>query len=247
MLGVHHPLLKSIRKAARHGGVTAEGLAIAEGVHLMEEALRMPGIVHALVVSERFSRTVGRVAVPVHIISDAAFAQISSVETNQGVLALVKLEAKPLKDVIGEGVSVALDGLQDPGNAGTILRTAEAFGAGGAVFVRPCVSPWNPKTIRASAGSALRLPIAIVEWEELAAPARDQGITLYAASPRGEYRVDETAWSLPAVILVGNEGSGIPPLHEEGAIPVRIPTRRVESLNAAMAAGILLYEACKRQ
>jgi TrmH family RNA methyltransferase len=142
---------------------------------------------------------------------------------------------------------ITLDGIQDPGNAGAMIRSAEAFGATGAVFLKGTVSPWNPKTLRASAGSLLRVPFAVTEWEVLLGEVERRGIGLYAASPRAEKRVDEVRFDQPVVLLIGNEGNGVPPEHERFATPVRIPTASVESLNAALAVGILLYEARRQR
>ena len=128
-----------------------------------------------------------------------------------------------------------------------MVRSADAFGASGVVFLKGTVSPWNPKTLRASAGSLFRLPFAIADWEPFLAEIQGLQIPCYAAHPRAEKRVDEVPLHQPAVILIGNEGRGIPPLHEQFATSVRIPTQNVESLNAALAAGILLYEARRQR
>ena len=127
-----------------------------------------------------------------------------------------------------------LDGVQDPGNAGAILRTAEAFGATGAVFLKGTVSPSNPKCLRASAGSAFRVPIAV----EI-----PPGLTLYAADPRAELSVSQANLGVACAIVIGGEGSGVRPELVARATGVKIPTTGVESLNAAVAAGILLYAA----
>jgi TrmH family RNA methyltransferase len=183
-----------------------------------------------------------------HLVEESVFHQISSVENSQGVISLIRIEERPLSDCIeGMALVIALDGIQDPGNAGAMIRSAEAFGATGAVFLKGTVSPWNPKTLRASAGSLLRVPFAVMEWEAFLDEVQGRGIGLYAASPRAEKRVDEVRFDEPAVLLIGNEGNGVPPDHARLATPVRIPTSNVESLNAALAAGILLYEARRQR
>jgi TrmH family RNA methyltransferase len=247
MLGVHHPLLKSVRKAVHAGARTPDGLAVAEGFHLLAEARRAGLPIHAILATPKAAARLENDPA-LHLVDEAVFHQISSVENSQGVLSLLPVEESPLAQTLaGHTLAVALDGLQDPGNAGAIARSAEAFGATGIVFLKGSVSPWNPKTLRASAGSLFRLPFAIAAFDDLLAAVHSQSLPLYAAAPRAPKRIDEIPLSQPAVILIGNEGRGIPPDHERHSTPVRIPTQNVESLNAALAAGILLYEARRQR
>jgi TrmH family RNA methyltransferase len=138
----------------------------------------------------------------------------------------------------GTPLVVVLDGVQDPGNAGAILRAAEAFGATGAVFLHGTVSASNPKCLRASAGSAFRLPIVTEIPADLA---------LYAADPRAKLPVSQAHLGVACAIVIGGEGSGVRPELAARATGVKIPTTTVESLNAAVAAGILLYEARRQR
>jgi TrmH family RNA methyltransferase len=144
-----------------------------------------------------------------------------------------------------------LDGLQDPGNAGAVVRSAEAFGATGVVFLKGTVSPHNPKTLRASAGSLFRVPFLDGLTAELLCTAFEQnGLEMYAAvahregisKPLGE--VDLTRKS---AIVFGSEGRGVSPAVRAAAEELSIPTVKVESLNAAVAAGIVLYEAWRQR
>jgi TrmH family RNA methyltransferase len=155
------------------------------------------------------------------------------------MLALVRLPEWIEKDLLkATPLVVVLDGVQDPGNAGAILRTAEAFGATGAVFLKGTVSLSNPKCLRASAGSAFRLPV-VTEIPN--------GLKLYAADPRAELPVAAADLTAPCAIIIGAEGSGVRPELAAHATGVKIPTSGVESLNAAVAAGILLYEARRQR
>ena len=247
MLGAHHPLVKSIRKAVQRGARTDDGFAIAEGFHLFYEAIRANAVIGAILATPAAAEKLDG-ATNLHVIDGSTLAQISSVENSQGVIALVQIDDQPVASCFsGNPLVIALDGIQDPGNAGAIVRSAEAFGATGVVFLKGTVSPWNPKTLRASAGSLFRLPFAIAGWEPLLTEIQHRQIPLYAAHPRAEKRVDEVPLHQPAVIIIGNEGRGIPPGHERHATAVRIPTDNVESLNAALAAGILLYEARRQR
>jgi TrmH family RNA methyltransferase len=152
----------------------------------------------------------------------------------------------------GNSLVVVLDGLQDPGNAGAILRAAEAFGATGAMFLKGTVSPFNPKTLRASAGSLFRVPFLHGMDPELARAALQQNkVELYAAVPA---RPDGLLRPLGEVdltgrcgLIIGNEARGVSGELRSAALDVSIPTVGVESLNAAVAAGILLYEARRQR
>jgi TrmH family RNA methyltransferase len=183
-------------------------------------------------------------------VRDGDFAGLASTETPQGVLALVRPPAWTLDQLLhGRMPLVAvLDGVQDPGNAGAILRAAEAFGATGAAFLKGTVSPYNPKCMRASAGSVFRLPIAAALDESLllAALGKKRGV-LYAAMPRASLLVSDASFATSCAIVIGSEGRGVSHKLAEHSIALRIPTTGVESLNAAVAAGILFYEARRQR
>ena len=152
---------------------------------------------------------------------------------------------------------MVLAAVQDPGNVGTILRSAEAFGATGAVTTRGTADPYSPKGLRASAGSALRLPVMRgMAIPVLLAQLRASGVKIYAAvsqasgaAPKtGAARVPEANLTEGCAIFVGNEGAGLPPEVEHAADSlISIPTRTVESLNAGVAASIVLYEAARQR
>jgi TrmH family RNA methyltransferase len=151
-----------------------------------------------------------------------------------------------LEQVIGgDALVVVLDGVQDPGNAGAILRVAEAFGATGAIFLKGTVNPYNPKCLRGSAGSAFRVPL--VAGVEPQAFLERVPLTLYAAMPRAQKVLSEAGLASPCAIIIGSEAHGVNPEIAARAEGVRIPTAGVESLNAAVAAGILLYEARRQR
>jgi TrmH family RNA methyltransferase len=231
-----NPLLKEVRRLAAGGAPGEDRLVLAEGPHLLDEALRSGIEIHAVILAESVGEIPNMGATRVVRLLDGLFNKLVSTESPQGVLALVRMpELEPLK---GTPLMVVLDGVQDPGNAGAILRTAEAFGATGAVFLKGTVSPSNPKCLRASAGSSFRLPI-ITDI-----PAN---LTLYAADPRGTLSVADAKLTAPCAIVIGAEGRGVRPELAARATGLKIPTIGVESLNAAVAAGILLYEARRQR
>src|SRR3954454_5197484 len=195
-----NPLLKDVRRAIGRGGLTQDGLCVAETFHLLEEALRSGCEVKAVLLAESAQSRAGRLrGVRVAILPDALLQGLSGTESAQGVIALVKPPVWTMDDLFRERpLIVVLDGLQDPGNAGTILRAAEAFGATGAVFLKGSVSPHNPKTLRASAGSLFRLPYVFgVEAAEARKMLRDRGVQMYAALSAGARPVAEVDLTRP--------------------------------------------------
>ena len=237
-----NPLVKQIRRAVSRGTLTEDGFAVAEGVHLLEEALAAQREIAVVLAAES-----ARVRFPdARVVSDKIFAELSSTETPQGVMALVRPLSWTLEQVIGgEALVVVLDGVQDPGNAGAILRAAEAFGATGAIFLKGTVNPYNPKCLRGSAGSAFRVPL--VAGVEPQVFLERVPLTLYAAMPRARKLLSEAGFASPCAIIIGSEGQGVNPEIAARAEGVRIPTSGIESLNAAVAAGILLYEARRQR
>jgi TrmH family RNA methyltransferase len=140
---------------------------------------------------------------------------------------------------------VVLDGIQDPGNAGAIVRAAEAFGATGAIFVKGTVGPQHPKTLRASAGSLFRLPyISGLDAPQVSTLLRKERVVIYAAMPYtgSEHLAEDMDLRRRCALIIGGEGHGIGKELQDIADPIAIPTVGVESLNAAVAAAILLYE-----
>jgi len=241
-----HPLLRDVRRAAGRGALTDRGFALAEGPHLLEEAVRSGVEIGAVIIAE------GRVVnppqvgnLPHMIVSDKVFAGLSSTETPQGVLALVRPRVWTLDQVMANNsLLVVLDRVQDPGNAGAILRAAEAFGASGAVFLKGSVSPHNSKFMRGSAGSVFRVPLAAgVDVDEFLA----HRVVLYAADPRASRTIADADLKSPCALVLGAEGRGISAAVAAAATGLRIPTAGVESLNAAVAAGVLLYEARRQR
>lgn len=249
-----NPLFKQVRRAAGRGSLTEEGYAVAEGVHLLDEALAS-GLEIGAVIAAEAARSLLAQRYPrledsrVVTAPDEVFATLTTVEHGRGVIALVRPKPWRLEDAFrGTALAVALDGVQDPGNAGAAVRSAEAFGATGVIFLKGSVSAYNPKCLRGSAGSVFRMPLVTgVEEEALLDAARLAGARLYAALPRAEKSLEEIDWTGPSVIAIGGEGAGVRESLAERAAAVRIPTTGVESLNAAVACAVLLYEARRQR
>ncbi len=224
---------------------------VAGTPHLLEEAVRS-GLQIRMILASESAHGSGRLrakGLPLTLVADALFRKLDDAESSQGVIALVSPPTWSLEQAIAERtLTVVLDGVQDPGNAGAIVRAAEAFGATGALFLKGTVSPFNPKTLRAAAGSLFRLPFVHSLDAAVARTALDRaGVDLYAAMPTGSKSLADANLKRPCAIVIGSEGRGVGEPMRRGAIGLSIPTAQVESLNAAVAAGIVLYEARRQR
>lgn len=271
--------LKVFRGALRGSGPRADQPVGIEGRKLVEDALRSGLEAVAVLVSEAGERELEHIlrvaseseaGVPrsrVLKTTDKLFDSVAGTETPQGVAALFRQPLWEFDALLrgaamasgsfnaGSPLVIVMTGVQDPGNIGTIVRSAEAFGATGAVTTRGSADPWSPKALRASAGSALRLPLL----RGIAAPVlltqfRVAGVKIVAASSHSETRPDELGDDHAILrdsvaIFVGNEGAGLPPEVERAAdVRITIPIAgTVESLNAGIAASIVLYQAARRR
>jgi RNA methyltransferase, TrmH family len=249
-----NPLLKEVRKAVARGSTTDDGFAVAESFHLLEEALRSDCEISAVFAAESVRSAVeshvrGLKKIHVTVLPDDLFRGISATETSQGVIALVRPPHWTVEQLFrGQSLAVILDGVQDPGNAGAILRSAEAFGATGVAFLKGAVSPYNPKCLRASAGSVFRVPLVPSMEPRLVLAALEQrNIELFALMPRAALELSDANFIRKCALIVGSEGRGVHERLQGKALDVRIATVGVESLNAALAAGIALYAARKQR
>lgn len=253
LTSIHNPHLQAIRRAARDGRPTADGLIVAEGPHLLEEvvdsawtAVQVFGTPGAL---SRFSRLLPKVDSEVIEVSDKAFDALATTQNTQGILALVQPRAWTWDDVAGkQPLIVVLDGIQDPGNVGTIARSAEAFGATGLLLAPGCAHVANGKVLRAAAGSLFRIPFMEgVEPELILDRLRSSEILLYALAAGAGKHIAECNLDQPCAFVTGNEGSGLASESWRGADFVSVPTTRVESLNAAVACSVALFEAARQR
>lgn len=253
-------VLKQFRAALRGSGLTEEGLTAVEGARLVTDALASGLEVSAVLCSASGQRHLAALQeqIPPHTrllqVSDRLFDSVAGTQTPQGIAALLRPRAASFdaltRPSAGHPLVIMLVGVQDPGNAGTILRAAEGFGASGVMLTAGSAHPWSPKAIRASAGSVLRLPVVHGLAAAVAlAQLRMAGFTSYAASLSGSSLPCEVDLTAPVALLIGNEGAGLPPEVERSAdATLRIPlTAAVNSLNAAMAATVLLYEAARQR
>ncbi len=262
--------LKRFRAALNDSADTKSGLIGVEGPRLLQEALQSAATVETILLSDSGERHLSslrnalaqhqaaRGAMPrVLRATDALFASVAGTETPQHIAALVKLRKFAFEDLFAgtDSLVVVMVGVQDPGNLGTALRSAEAFGASGVIATRGTAYPWSQKALRASAGSALRVPVlAGIPPATALAQLRISGAQLCAScvhpvEGRACVAPSQIDFCGPVALLIGNEAAGLPEdVLRSADTLVRIPLAPpVESLNAGVAAGLLLYEAARQR
>jgi TrmH family RNA methyltransferase len=256
--GRHNSLLKELRQAFHRGELTATGECAIEGFRVIEEAIRSGLRFRAVFVSEsgqaRAAKLLPQIKSQVEtvLIPDKLFSNVVPSETPQGLAALVHAKTHSLDQLIENASSTPLlvvAGLQDPGNLGTILRSAEAFGAAGVVLGEGTVSVYNSKVVRASAGSVFRLAAPKADLKALIESLRSRAIRLVATSSHKGTALPKADLGSKIAIFIGNEGAGLDKkLVAEMDELIMIPhSPRVESLNAGIAASIILYEAARQK
>ncbi len=186
------------------------------------------------------------------ILSDKVFSHVSDTQTPQGILSIIKQEKYDLKEFlfIENAQFLVLDNLQDPGNLGTIVRTAEAAGVTAVFMSKDCVDIYNPKTIRSTMGSVYRVPfIYIDDILELLDILKKNGVRIYAAHLEGKNSFDREDYTVGTAILIGNEGNGLrETVAKKADTWVQIPMMgKVESLNAAIAAAVFMFEVSRQR
>ncbi len=263
-LSPHNPRLAALRDLLTPRGRRAAARFGAEGATLLAEADRAGLLPQELFATpsglERFDA--GRyeaAGIPVFEVPDRAFARLSDLDTPSGILGIFPLPDRSAADVLAlPGLLLVLAGVSDPGNAGTLVRSAEAFGASAVLTTAGTVSEWNQKALRASAGSVFRVPVVQAAAGELAA-LKGRGVRILAAvAPEAEADPEGDAVSVAAhaadltggcALMIGNEGAGLSAeLLAIADARINIPTPgRVESLNAAVAGSLLLYEASRQR
>lgn len=189
---------------------------------------------------------------PYEVLSDNVFLHVSDTKTPQGIMCIVKRKKYDLNELlkVNNPHFMVLDNLQDPGNMGTIVRTAEGAGVDAVFMSKDCVDIYNPKTIRSTMGSIYRMPFIYIEdIPELLNQFRKNGVKSYAAHLDGKNAYDKEDYKTGTAILIGNEGNGLrDEVTEKADILVRIPMQgQVESLNAAIAASVLMFEVFRQR
>jgi TrmH family RNA methyltransferase len=260
MLSRTHPVARRLRALRREPGLRAgEGVLVAEGIHLAQEALGAGAVIELAVTAPRLLESpegrslatrLREASVPMHEASDATIDGFQDARSPQPVVLLVRRIVWPLDAVLdnraGPPLVVIACGVQDPGNLGALMRTAEAAGATGFLASEGSADLTHPRTVRATMGSIFRMPAAERSLDEILDRAGSTGLRLVGAETSGD-SYDAFDWTVPLALLVGAEGSGLPErararLHARVAIPM---AAGVESLSVGAAAAVLLFEAAR--
>lgn len=227
---------------------------VAEGFRMVSEA--PADRIVSIYASETFARCnsgyMSTIQVPYETVSDNVFAQMSDTRTPQGILAVIKMAEYEIGDIIAHdnGLYVIVENLQDPGNLGTIIRMSEAAGVDGIIMSPNTVDIYNPKTIRSTMGSLYRVPFVYADdFAGTLKRMKSKGVELYAAHLEGSVEYTEPDYTKASAFVIGNEGNGLTDaVTNICSNRIRIPMAgKVESLNAAIAASVLTFEAARQR
>jgi RNA methyltransferase, TrmH family len=255
-----NPIIKTIRKISDGSPKSSELLVAVEGIRVLEEATLSGCGMEAVLLSEQFGSSSREknllnswqdARIRIFRIKESLFKTLSGVQTPQGAIAIARVPKKTLKEAspgMNAFILCAL-GLQDPGNIGTLIRTAMAAGADMVCTTKGTVSVRNPKALRSSAGAFFRIPvIEQVEADEFLNYCRKRNIQMYRTDARNGIEYTKADLISPCAILLGNEGNGITDEEFSGIPSLHIPmAENTESLNVAIAGAILLFEAFRQR
>ena len=231
--------VKQARKLLLRKERKASGLHLIEGDKLVREAVASGAAIESCFVEEGFAFTPPDGA-PMYAVTRAVLESLCESQTPQGIVAVVKTPSLTPPETYPQGLVLVLDGVQDPGNVGAILRSADAFGAAGMLLSPACADVFAPKTLRAAMGSTYHLPVWQGELLPELAQMLQQGFTAVCGDLRGSETMP--ALSPNVALVIGSEGSGVSDAVAETCERFRLTMRgRAESLNASVAAGVLLY------
>ena len=259
---VTHPAVRDARRLRRGRGRTEAGRLLVEGPNAVDEALHLlERVFVAAECSARVEATLGRceaAGVRAMVVTDRALDALTDARTPQGIVGVAVWPRATLASVVGASLLVVLDGVADPGNLGTAVRTADAAGADAVVLTSGSVDPTNAKVVRASAGSVFHLPVVDdVDPDDLASHCREAGMRMVAAAADAARRYDDVSWTGPTAIVFGNEAHGLSTkmVHHVAAsvsVPIRRPARlgyrgHAESLNLATTVAVVVYEIARQR
>lgn len=243
--------LKMIRSLQRKKGRCETGLYFVEGVRMVEEALRWAeDAIKAIIVSETFAQknqafveTLDENGKTVYTAKESLFQEICNTEAPQGIGAVLAIPGNMMHDFSDDSFLLILDGVSEPGNLGTMIRTAEAAGVDAVLLLKGCADLYNPKVVRSTMGSLFRVPCLPGAEAETAARLKADGFSIIATALQDSVSIGDAKVKGKRAIVIGSEAFGV---SEEmlnlSDIRVRIPMEgEVESLNAGVAAGICMY------
>lgn len=234
-----------------------QGVYVVEGIKMFEEAITEGVLVKAYFSESYYKNRMEEIhgygeTLSYEILSDSIFGQISETMTPQGVLGIVRMKSYDISELIkGKNPSILmLEDIRDPGNLGTMIRTAEGAGISGIILNQTSVDVYNPKVIRSTMGSIYRLPVIVAEdFQATIRQMKEEGIEIFAGHLSGKLYDSENGFLGKCAILIGNEANGLSDeVSQLADSRIRIPMAgKVESLNAAVAAAVLMYEISRQR
>ena len=232
-----------------------EGLFLVEGIRMLREI--PPADLDAVFISEEFyKKNPNALPSNAEILDNRIFEKVSAVNTPQGVIAVVRQKQYVMNDLTAakSPMILMLETIQDPGNLGTMFRTAEAAGCSGIILTSDCADPYSPKTVRSTMGAILRLPfVTVPQLDDVFNVLKSKNITTYAAALEASVPYTTTDYTKGSALLIGNEGNGLKKetlekVTASGGCTIHIPMAgKTESLNASVSAAILMYEAARQR
>lgn len=249
--------IRLYRSLSRHKARREQGLLPLEGFRLVEEAAILGQSIEVVLLRENKDQLILPflsalpAPPPVYFVEGALFARIANTDSPQGILAVARRPRWEVHDLFRQEPALLLivDRLQDPGNLGTVIRSAAASGAGGVALLPGTVDATSPKALRAAMGAYFRLPVVQAGIAELSTMVRSYGVKLLAASGDATTSYDQVDWRQPLAVAIGNEGAGVSSAvlsAADGAVAVPM-ARGVESLNAAIAMSVIFFEAARQR
>ncbi|MEO8070015.1 MAG: RNA methyltransferase [Acidobacteriota bacterium] len=247
-----HPIVRRCREIARRQGPPE--LVLLDGEHLVSEALAAHVRLEAILTDDLGHDVIGRArvkSIPIHECTTAVLEAASPATTPSGMVAIASWAPRPLVDVLSKdpALVIALVDVQDPGNVGGVIRTADALGATGVIAAAASADPAGWKALRGGMGSTFRIPVARVGAEELLTEARRRKLLIAATVARGGQSIQEVDLTTPLLVLLGNEGAGLrEDLVVRCDVRLTIPMRdRANSLNVGVSAALVLWEAQRQR
>ena len=257
LTGLQNPQVKAAAELKQKKYRQQQGLFLAEGLRTVEEAVASKTVVSIFYTAIEDDRTrsvleeAAAQQLKLYCVSDAVMKKIADTDTPQGIIAVCKMQNVTLDKLLSKGeMLLVLDRVGDPGNLGTMLRTADAAGIGGVVLLKGCVDIYAPKTVRSSMGSLFHVPVVSgIGEDNFIAEAKDAGYELLVTSLEGADNLFKADLGGRIAFVMGNEAGGVSAnLLERADKRVFIPMAgRAESLNVAMAAGVVMFEALRRR
>ncbi|NJD02226.1 MAG: RNA methyltransferase [Ruminiclostridium sp.] len=255
-----NPVFKEIISLKNRRDREEKGLYYVEGLRIVEEALNGNADIAGIAISEEFaadSRNTGILSrievlkVKSYLFTSKLFKEITDTETPQGILAIMGIRKHELKHGLDKnGLYVIMYSIRDPGNLGTIIRTADAAGFSGVILSKGCVDLYNPKVLRSTMGSVFHIPVYQAgDISEMIKLLKSNTIRILVSHLEGKVGLFETDMSLGAALVIGSEAEGVcEELRASADVLVRIPMfGKAESLNASVAAGVMIYEAVRQR